>query len=72
VHEVVVDQEVRSRAPEEFSSRSKLNRRFFSASKLLRLHDELDPWSRVIFEAYLAPENGLEVFRQKRLPVVAD
>jgi predicted NUDIX family phosphoesterase len=73
VYEVVADQEVRTLAREEFSRRSKLNRKFLNPSELLRLQKEFDPWSLILFDNYLAPTYGLNLVRQLTLPwVLAD
>ena len=54
VHEVTASQ-IYPRAPEEFSNRSSLTGQFLSASQLVQLRGELDPWSKLLFEEFIRP-----------------
>ena len=54
LHEMTAEQ-VSTRAPEEFSKRSKYTGEFMSASKLRDWRDEFDPWSRLVIEEYVCP-----------------
>ncbi len=66
---VVTEQEVRSQAPEEFAKRSRYSGRFLPTSELMALHGQFDPWSNVLIEDFLAPQVGLRLSRQPRLPL---
>ena len=54
LHEMVAE-EVSTRAPEEFSKRSKFTGEFMDASWLGQRRDEFDPWSRFVIEQYVRP-----------------
>ncbi len=54
VYEVVVDEDFRPMANEEFSINSKLNDGLFTSTQLSRFRDEFDPWSFIIFSEHIA------------------
>ena len=56
VHEIIAEH-VSSRAPEEFTNRSKYTGEFMLRSQLSDWRDEFDPWSRLIIEEYISPTN---------------
>ena len=55
VHEVTASV-IYPRAPEEFSNRSKLTGQFLSVADLTERRNELDPWSRLLFEEFIQPD----------------
>ncbi len=63
VYETVVDRRLTVQAPEEFSSRSKFTGSFFAPAELSRFRTSFDPWSRVLFEDYIAPSRSLKTAR---------
>ena len=70
VYETLANHRIAAQAPEEFSSRSKFTGRFFSPLKLSGLHGKFDPWSRILFEEYIAESYLLAKWpRQIRLPL---
>ena len=54
VYEVTASRIV-PQAPEEFSNRSRLTGQFLSASELMPLRGQFDPWSRLLFEEFIHP-----------------
>jgi len=54
LHEMVAEA-VSTRAPEEFSKKSKFTGEFMHASWLGQRRDEFDPWSRFVIEQYVRP-----------------
>ena len=54
LHEMVAE-EVSTRAPEEFSKRSKFTGEFMDASWLGERRNEFDPWSQLVIEEYVRP-----------------
>ncbi len=54
LHEIVAE-EVSTRAPEEFSSRSKFTGKFMDEMWLGKKHDQFDPWSQFVIEEYVRP-----------------
>ncbi len=54
LHEMVAE-EVSTRAPEEFSSRSKFTGEFMDASWLGERRNQFDPWSQFVIEEYVRP-----------------
>lgn len=65
LHEVVVAKSLTPQAPEEFSSRSKFSGRLFTAKELAQFRKNLDPWSLIAFQSYIAPLR-LDLGRQSR------
>ncbi len=63
--------DMRTRALEEFSRRSKFNLEFLSAEQLRRFHSEFDPWSRLLFEDYIAPKGHHKKPRQFQMGVAS-
>ena len=54
LHEMVAEA-VSTRAPEEFSKKSKFTGEFMNASWLGQRRDEFDPWSRIVIEEFVRP-----------------
>ena len=71
VHEVTMTGPVRPTAGEEFALSSSYAGRLCGIAELSeRLsmhHDDLDPWSSIIFGDYIAPEYALDIGRQRQL-----
>jgi predicted NUDIX family phosphoesterase len=72
VFEVRTVQPITAQAPEEFSSRSKISGRLFDARELLRFRNQFDPWSRVLFEDYIAPKLPISIGVQRELALPSD
>jgi predicted NUDIX family phosphoesterase len=58
------------RAKEEFSSRSSYSGRLMAPPELLHVQNNLDPWSLVVFQDFIAPFSGIEVARQASLGII--
>jgi predicted NUDIX family phosphoesterase len=54
VFKVAVHSSIKSLAKEEFSSRSRMSGHLFAIRELLEMQRSLDPWSRILFEDYIA------------------
>ena len=69
VHEVVIADEFKALAVEEFSARSKYSGRPYSAEGLARFFkdNEFDPWSAIIFASYIAPSYAMDLGAQSAL-----
>lgn len=69
VHEVVIAEEFKALAVEEFSARSKYSGRPYSADGLARFFkdNEFDPWSAIIFANYIAPSYLMDLGAQSEL-----
>lgn len=57
VHNVIAPNLVAPKAQEEFSLRSKFTGRFVTAEELEKLLPQLDPWSRLLFGAWIRPSD---------------
>ena len=66
VHEVVIVDEFKSLAVEEFSTRSKYSGQSYSATGLSKFFkdNEFDPWSAIIFANYIAPSYSMDMGTQ--------
>ena len=69
VYEIVVDDELKPLAIEEFSTRSKYSGRSFPVEGLSGFFkdDEFDPWSAIIFANYIAPTYSMDIGTQSEL-----
>ena len=67
VYEIVVADEFKPQAPEEFSTHSRFNGQLFTATELSRFLKEFDPWSRIIFADYIAPSYATDIGVQPEL-----
>lgn len=72
LYEVEVGTGVATRAPEEFSARSKFSGRLFSARELARFRKNFDAWSLILFQQRIEPSRGTDVGRQRELPRLRD
>ncbi len=61
VHEVVAESSVKPLATEEFAPRSKYAGRKCEPGEINSLRSNLDPWSSIIFSAYVASPLALDV-----------
>ena len=69
VYEAVVVEEVRARAPEEFSlRRSKSNGVRYTAEALSEFHRRFDPWSMILFEDFVASSSIPKTPQQIEIP----
>ena len=69
VYEAVIDQKLKSRAANEFSTRSKHNGQFSSLESLSKLRSGFDPWSFMLFSQYLSGGFSMDVGRQSTLSI---
>lgn len=69
VHEIKVLAEVKSRASEEFSFRSKYDGMFLDVSDRTRFRGTLDPWSSLLFSHYMEGGSSTDIGRQLALPL---
>lgn len=67
IYEVVVSGEVKPRAAEEFSMRSKYDGKPCTSNELLDFRKEFDPWSSIIFGDHINPSYSHEVGKQLSL-----
>jgi predicted NUDIX family phosphoesterase len=68
VYEISSVHPVSTRALEEFSVRSKFTGQFFSPSALVPFRKSFDPWSRILFDYWIAPRNNIRISDQGQLP----
>ena len=70
VYEIVIADEFKPLAVEEFSTRSKFNGQSYSATGLARFFkgNEFDPWSAIIFANHIAPSYSKDIGSQTELP----
>ena len=54
VYELVISEEFKPQATEEFSADSILNRRLYAPTELSKFREEFDPWSFIIFAEYIS------------------
>lgn len=59
-----------TKAPEEFSARSKWSGIALSLDELWDLRERLDPWSSILYEEYLRPLYSLEPRFQQTMPLL--
>ena len=59
-----------TKAPEEFSARSKWSGIALSLDELWDLKERLDPWSSILYEEYLTPRYNLERNFQQPMPLL--
>jgi predicted NUDIX family phosphoesterase len=55
-------------AAEEFSLRSKFTGRYFTPQELVHFRRVFDPWSRIVFDDWIAPRNNVSLGDQPPLP----
>jgi hypothetical protein len=67
VHEVVVEGQIKPRAIEEFSLRSKFAGQLYTPDELSKFRKEFDPWSTILFGDYINPSYSLDVGQQPSL-----
>ena len=66
VYEAVIDREIKSLSPDEFSVQSKYNGRFLNVESLSGLSARLDPWSYILFYQYLNNGFPMDEGRQSK------
>lgn len=67
VSEIVIADDFKPRATEEFSTRSKVNGQWYAPAALARFRKEFDPWSQIIFADYIAPAYAVDLGIQPSL-----
>ena len=72
VHEIVIADEFKPLATEEFSTRSKVNGQRYAPAALSRFRKEFDPWSQIIFAEYIAPAYAVDLGIQPSLPLAGN
>ena len=72
VYEIVVADQFKPKAAEEFSLRSKVNGQLYTANELSGFLKEFDPWSLIIFADYIAPSYSLAIGSQQEFPLTLD
>ena len=67
VYEIAVTGQVKPKATEEFSMRSKYDGKPCTPNELLGIRKIFDPWSQIIFGDYINPSYSHDVGKQLRL-----
>jgi predicted NUDIX family phosphoesterase len=68
VYEVTATGLLFTSAVEEFSIRSRITGQYFTAIELARFRRAFDPWSRIIFDDWIAVRNDVPSLPQPQLP----